>query len=112
MTIPFEDIQAIAGQIAEQFKPSKIYLFGSYAYGQPTQESDLDFLVVMNAPDASKPAFYAASKIRRALPKHIPIDVVVREPADFEARVKGFDGFLSTIADEGMLLYSAEEQTA
>lgn len=112
MTIPFEDIQAIAGQIAEQFKPSKIYLFGSYAHGHPTDESDLDFLVVMNAPDSSKPAFYAASKIRRALPLHIPIDVVVREPADFEARVKGFDGFLSVIADEGLLLYSSEAQTA
>lgn len=112
MTIPFEDIQAIAGQIAEQFKPSKIYLFGSYAYGHPTEDSDLDFLVVMNAPDSSKPAFYAASKIRRTLPRHLAIDVVVREPADFEARVKGFDGFLSTIADEGVLLYSNEAQTA
>lgn len=112
MTIPVEDIQAIAGQIAEEFKPSKIYLFGSYAYGHPTDESDLDLLVVMNAPDASKPAFYAASKIRRTLPKYIPIDVVVREPADFEARVQGFDGFLSTIADEGVLLYSDEAQSA
>lgn len=112
MTIPFEDIQAIAGQIAQQFKPSKIYLFGSYAYGHPTEESDLDFLVVMNSPDASKPAFYAASKIRRALPRNIPIDVIVREPEDFEARVQGFDGFLSTIADEGVLLYSDEAQSA
>jgi predicted nucleotidyltransferase len=112
MTIPFEDIQAMAGQIADQFKPSRIYLFGSYAYGHPTAESDIDLLVVMNAPDTTKPAFYAASKIRRALPRHIPIDVLVREPADFEARVKGFDGFLSTIADEGVLLYSNEAQTA
>ena len=54
MTIPFEDIQAIAGQIAEQFSLSKIYLFGSYAHGHPTDESDLDFLVVMNAPDSSR----------------------------------------------------------
>lgn len=66
----------------------------------------------MNAPDSSKLAFSAASKIRRTLPRHIPIDVVVREPADFEARVKGFDGFLSAIAVEGVLLYSNGTQTA
>lgn len=112
MTIPFEDIQAIAGQIAQEFKPSKIYLFGSYAYGVPTDESDVDILVVMDAPDPSKPAFYAASKIRRILPRHFPIDVLVRDPQDFQMRVQGFDGFLSTIADEGLLLYSDEAKSA
>jgi predicted nucleotidyltransferase len=40
-------IHAVAEQIAAKFQPEKIILFGSYAYGQPKAESDVDLLVVM-----------------------------------------------------------------
>jgi uncharacterized protein len=108
--ISFERIQAMAQQISEQFEPELIYLFGSYAYGQPTEDSDVDFLVVMDSQDATKPAYRMASKIRYALPKDCSIDIIVRDPADFAQRVKGFDGFLSTIAQQGALLYQRKAQ--
>ncbi len=46
------------------------------------------------------------------LPRHMPIDVLVRDPQDFASRVQGFDGFLSTISDEGLLLSSDEAKSA
>jgi predicted nucleotidyltransferase len=45
--IPMRAIHAVAEQIAARFQPEKIILFGSYAYGQPKAESDVDLLVVM-----------------------------------------------------------------
>ncbi len=49
--IPMSAIRRYARQIAERFQPDKIILFGSYAYGQPHGDSDVDLLVVMPAND-------------------------------------------------------------
>jgi predicted nucleotidyltransferase len=45
--IEFNGIQTTCDDIAREFHPLKIVLFGSYAYGQPTEDSDADLLVVM-----------------------------------------------------------------
>ncbi len=45
--ITLDQIQAFSQQIAEQFQPDRIILFGSYAYGQPTSDSDVDLLVIL-----------------------------------------------------------------
>ncbi|MEK7671466.1 MAG: nucleotidyltransferase domain-containing protein, partial [Bacteroidota bacterium] len=45
--IPLEQIEAVARRIAERFSVEKILLFGSYAYGEPEEGSDVDLLVVM-----------------------------------------------------------------
>ena len=49
--VPLAAIRRFARQIAERFHPEKIILFGSYAYGQPHNESDVDLLVIMPAYD-------------------------------------------------------------
>ena len=41
-----EQIQAIVSKIVETAKPQKVILFGSYAYGTPNKDSDLDILVI------------------------------------------------------------------
>ena len=56
-------IKRFARQIAERFHPEKIVLFGSYAYGKPHEESDVDLLVIM---PTRKPS--SASAARRRLP--------------------------------------------
>src|SRR5438445_12224786 len=45
--IPLKAIRRFARRIAERFQPDKIILFGSYAYGRPHNESDVDLLVIM-----------------------------------------------------------------
>jgi predicted nucleotidyltransferase len=57
-------IEDVCRRIAEEFKPEKIILFGSHAYGKPTPESDLDLLVVMPYEESY---FLQAMKIRRRL---------------------------------------------
>ena len=45
--IPLAAIRHFARRLAERFQPDKIVLFGSYPYGKPHEESDVDLLVIM-----------------------------------------------------------------
>ena len=49
--IELTDIQKVVQQIVEHFNPQKVFLFGSYANGNPTEDSDVDLLVVMDTDD-------------------------------------------------------------
>ena len=108
MTIPFERIQSIAQQIGDQFNPSKVVLFGSYAWGTPTEESDIDLLIILSA--IEEHPVKTASKIRFALPRDVSIDVLVRDPQFVEYRVKEVDGFISRIMSAGKTLWESGRQ--
>ena len=43
--VSIKDIQRLAERIAKEFKPEKIILFGSYAGGEPSPDSDVDMFV-------------------------------------------------------------------
>ncbi len=47
-----EDLQATCDDIVRKFAPLQIILFGSYEYGTPTEDSDVDLLVVMDIPES------------------------------------------------------------
>src|SRR5438045_5473512 len=74
--IPLAAIRRYARQVAEMFRPEKIILFGSRAYGTPHEDSDVDLLVVMPARDE----LYQAFRIRMAVPAPFPMDLLVRTP--------------------------------
>ena len=67
-------------QIAEHFHPDKIILFGSYAYGQPHEESDVDLLVVMPAYDVVNQEI----RIGEAFDWPFSLDLMVRTPQQVE----------------------------
>jgi len=67
-------------KIAREFHPEQIVLFGSYAYGNPTEASDMDLLIVMPFQGT---ASNKALEIMRKLKPRIPVDFVVRTPEDF-----------------------------
>src|SRR5947209_20596500 len=85
--IPRAVIQDYARQIAEQFHPDKIILFGSYAYGRPHRDSDVDLLVVMPA----RNEIDQACRIDVALDYSFPLDLIVRTPKNLEWRVRAGD---------------------
>jgi uncharacterized protein len=74
--IPMRVIRRYARAIAENFQPDKIILFGSYAYGTPHEDSDVDLLVIM----ATWNEHGQAVKIRKALTAPFPMDLLVRTP--------------------------------
>ena len=93
-------------RIIDNFRPEKIILFGSYAYGQPTPDSDMDLLVVMKTDE--KP-HKRAVPLRRALKGiGIPKDIIVKTPEEFES----FKDIVGTIiypaAHKGRVLYERQ----
>lgn len=97
-------ISSFARQVARQFNPEKIILFGSYAYGKPTADSDLDILVIM--PFTGRNPEKAAEIWMATKPK-FPIDIMVRKPEELRKRLKMGDFFLREITEKGKVLYEA-----
>jgi predicted nucleotidyltransferase len=99
--VPRAAIRHYAHRIAQQFHPEKIILFGSYAYGKPHKDSDVDILVVMPASDESNQAV----RIKEKTHPRFPVDLVVRTPDNLRWRLKEGDWFLREIVDHGKVLY-------
>jgi len=99
--IPMRVIRRYARAIAARFRPDKIILFGSFAYGTPHADSDVDLLVIMPARSQGS----QASKIRLALAAPFPMDLIVRTPATLKWRLEEGDSFLQEIVSKGKVLY-------
>jgi predicted nucleotidyltransferase len=98
-------IRRFARQVAERFHPDKIILFGSYAYGTPHADSDVDILVIMPARNEFDQAF----KIRCAVPAQFPMDLIVLKPQQVKWRLAERESFLSEIMTKGKILYEKND---
>jgi predicted nucleotidyltransferase len=99
--IPMRVIRRFARQVAERFHPEKIILFGSYAYGAPHADSDVDILVVMPA----RNQLDQAVRISLAIDPPFPLDIVVRTPKNMKWRLEEGDSFLREVVAQGKVLY-------
>lgn len=102
--IPMAAIRRFARAIAKQFRPDKIILFGSDAYGKPHRDSDVDILVVMPARNQIDQAI----KIGCAVDAPFPLDLIVRTPHNMSWRLEAGDWFLREIVERGKVLYEQE----
>jgi predicted nucleotidyltransferase len=105
--IPRAVIRDFARQIADRFQPEKIILFGSYAYGKPHRDSDVDILVVMPAYDEINQAV----RIREKTSHHFPLDLIVRTPENMRWRLEEGDWFLREVVEYGKILYEKANGT-
>jgi predicted nucleotidyltransferase len=104
--VPQRLIRRFARQVAERFHPDKIILFGSYAYGQPDADSDVDILVVMPA----RNELDQAVRIRLAVEAPFAVDLLVRTPKNLAWRLKEGDWFLREVMARGKVLYAKDNR--
>ena len=97
-------IKEICDSIAREFRPKKIIVFGSHAYGDPGPFSDLDLLVVM--PYEGSPLQQAARIIGRVNPA-MGVDLIVRTPKQIQERLEIQDAFIRDIIERGRVAYEA-----
>jgi uncharacterized protein len=99
-------LREIAQKVVHAFRPKNIILLGSYAYGKPTSDSDLDLLIVMESRDRP------AERIRKVSdlfdPRPLPMDFIVLTPGEMRQRLSGFDPFLEGVLEKGQMLYGSE----
>lgn len=107
--VQFEQIQEFVDKIAEIFHPDKIILFGSYAYGTATEDSDVDILVIM--PFEGHPAWKSVEILEKAdylIPKGI--DLIVRTKEVVKQRLEWHDFFIMDIIEKGKVMYESSSE--
>jgi predicted nucleotidyltransferase len=95
-------IQEISNQIAKEFSPQKIILFGSYARKEANEDSDLDLMVIMNFTGSS---FKKSLEVLNKVNPKVPVDLIVRNESDFNERILAGDPFILDILETGEVLY-------
>ncbi len=97
------EIEDIAEQIIEKYRPEKIILFGSAVRGGVTADSDLDFLIIKK-----DTPYYGIDRIREVdglIKKRVAADFLIYRPEEIEERLQMGDPFIKAIFKEGKILY-------
>lgn len=93
--------------LVDRFDPEQVILFGSYAYGNPSADSDVDLLVVKKVSKNSREEATAIRKAFRPL-RHtvanLPFDIMVRDPEDLRTRLANGASFHLQIMQKGIRL--------
>jgi predicted nucleotidyltransferase len=104
--IPMRLIGRFARDVAERFHPDAIILFGSYAYGTPHDDSEVDVLVVMPCRNQLDTAF----KIHSTILPPFPLDFLVRTPKEMSWRLQEGESFLTEVVSKGKVLYEKDDR--
>ncbi len=101
---PIQDqLEEVTRRIVEAFNPQRIIVFGSHAYGQPTPDSHVDLLIVMESDERPATRAMRVSKLLR--PRPFPMDILVRTPEEIQRRLEMGDYFIREIIERGRILY-------
>ncbi|MFY8034183.1 MAG: nucleotidyltransferase domain-containing protein [Flexibacteraceae bacterium] len=97
------EIQDIVDKLVEGYQPEKIILFGSYAYGNPTEDSDLDLLVVKEATEPKWQRNIDAGLVVGRKPFSVHLEVLT--PSEFEQLKEIKSYFTQDIVNKGLTVY-------
>lgn len=96
-------LDEITDRIVEKINPLKIILFGSFAYGKPNKDSDLDFFIIKKTKLPFRKRYGMVSDA--LYPRMIPMDFIVKTPKEINERLKKFDPFIKEVLKRGKVLY-------
>jgi len=103
--VSMTQIEQLSRRIGDEFHADRVVLFGSYARGAATADSDVDLLVIM--PFEGK-SVYQSVQMRMNLRSVFPVDLLVRTPEKIRERMEMGDDFMREIIEEGKVLYEAD----
>nr|MDO8077116.1 nucleotidyltransferase domain-containing protein [Candidatus Freyarchaeota archaeon] len=98
-------ISEIVEKLKSEYKPLKIILFGSYAYGNPVEDSDIDLLILKDTGKRRVDRFVEVKRIIYNPNRGVPVSPLVYTPAELEERLRIGDAFIKEILQKGVVLY-------
>ena len=98
-------INEIVDRISKGYKPKKVILFGSYAYGEPTEDSDIDLLIIKNTDKRPIDRWVEVKRILRDNRRMLPVSPLVYTEKEIEERIAIKDFFVEEIFEKGEVLY-------
>jgi uncharacterized protein len=102
--LPTGLLEELVDRLVKGLNPEKIILFGSYAYGEPTEDSDVDILVIISNSD--EPRYRRARQAHKALRGiGIPKDIIVMTREEVERKATVPSSLVSQVLRQGKILY-------
>ncbi len=100
-------INKMVREIVKEYQPEKIILFGSYAWGKPNEDSDVDLFILKNT---DKPRLERERELRKSLfSSDFPLDIIVYTPKEAEKSInENRNLFIEDIVRNGKILYKKE----
>jgi predicted nucleotidyltransferase len=99
-------LRRIICRLVNALRPEKIILFGSYAYGIPSPDSDVDLLVIMETSAPHVERYLTVSRLLR--PRPFPVDILVKTPQEIRQALDQGDFFVREIMTHGLTLYEQD----
>ena len=100
-------IQIIVNKLVAEYAPTQVILFGSYAYGAPGPDSDIDLLIIKETPERFIDRWMAVKRILTGTHPSVPLEAIVLTPDEIEKRLAVGDQFIKEIFNKGEVLYAA-----
>jgi len=103
------ELSEITARLVAEFDPEAVYLFGSYVWGEPDEDSDVDVLVVLENSPVSPPK-RAARAYNALWGIRTPVDVLVRTQAELDRFRGAPSSFTASILQNGRKLYGKHHE--
>lgn len=98
----------IVEKLKKEYNPLKIILFGSYACGNPREDSDIDLFILKNTHERRVDRFVRVKRIIYDPHRKVPVSPLVYTPDEVEERLVIGDDFVKEIIQEGVVLYEKD----
>jgi predicted nucleotidyltransferase len=99
-------IEQIIQRLVESYQPQRIVLFGSLAYGEPNEDSDIDLLVVKDTTETPLERRIRVRQLAADPQRRIPFSPLVLTPDELACRLDLGDAFYQEIMRRGKVLYA------
>ncbi len=96
----------IVKKLKNEYNPERIILFGSYGYGKPTYDSDVDLLIVKDTKESFHQRIVTVRRLLSTIRRGFGLDVIVMTPKELSNRLEIGDQFIEEITTKGEVLYA------
>jgi predicted nucleotidyltransferase len=100
-----ELIRKIVERLVHEYHPERVILFGSYACGHPTEESDIDLLIIKDTDQSPMERWTEVKRLLRDIAREVPVSPLVYTETEIAARKSIRDFFLDEILEHGEVMY-------
>jgi len=102
-------VNEVTAKIKRGYNPQKIILFGSYAYGKPSLDSDLDLFIIKKTTKERRERFVEIKRLIYDPNREIVLSPLIYTPAEVKERLTLGDDFVKEILEKGEVLYAKEK---
>ena len=102
-------IEDVLQKVVTGYSPQKVILFGSHAYGQPDENSDIDLLIIKETKKRPIERWMEVKRLVRDRNRTVSISPLVYTPRELEERLAIKDFFIQEVLEKGKVLYGTAE---